>query len=178
MVINFNSLYHSDVLTSRRPKNPVNIYYHHSSLCGCSPHSTLIATSRCDLVEQHSMSAPAGRSFYEALGVAPNAQKQDIRNAYRRLALRYHPDKNQGDLSAKVLFQEVSHDCLFRDLSLIAYGPAKRSKPLMKPSLKTKNAPNTMPLPVSYHQIAQDAHGGNHPTVPAMLIRKILRSGP
>lgn len=55
------------------------------------------------------MSAAAGRSFYEVLGVHPHAQKLDIKNAYKRLALQSHPDKNQGDVSAKEVFQEVSN---------------------------------------------------------------------
>ena len=59
------------------------------------------------------MSAQAGRSLYETLGVPPTAHKQDIRNAYRKLALRHHPDKNQGDSSATISFQEVSQDYVF-----------------------------------------------------------------
>ena len=54
------------------------------------------------------MSAATGKCFYEALGVAPHAETHEIKTAYRRLALRFHPDKNQGDPIAKELFQEVS----------------------------------------------------------------------
>lgn len=42
----------------------------------------------------------AGRDFYKILGLQRNASAADIKKAYRKLSLQYHPDKNPGDEEA------------------------------------------------------------------------------
>jgi molecular chaperone DnaJ len=48
------------------------------------------------------------RDFYEVLGVGREANDTDIKKAYRRLAMEYHPDRNPGDKSAEEKFKEAS----------------------------------------------------------------------
>ncbi|GAB6261594.1 molecular chaperone DnaJ [Photobacterium sp. CCB-ST2H9] len=47
------------------------------------------------------------RDFYEVLGVGRDASERDIKKAYKRLAMKFHPDRNPGDESAADKFKEV-----------------------------------------------------------------------
>ncbi len=65
----------------------------------------------------------AKRDYYEVLGVPRNASEADLKQAFRRLAMKYHPDRNPGDAEAEAKFKEakLAHDVLSDPKKRAAY---------------------------------------------------------
>lgn len=65
----------------------------------------------------------AKQDYYELLGVSRTASADDLKKAYRKLAMQYHPDRNPGDAAAELKFKEISeaYDVLRDDDKRAAY---------------------------------------------------------
>jgi len=50
----------------------------------------------------------AGKDYYSILGVNRDASEREIKQAYRKLARKYHPDVNPGDKSAEARFKQIN----------------------------------------------------------------------
>lgn len=64
----------------------------------------------------------AQKDYYEVLGVAKDASADDIKKSFRKLAVKYHPDRNQGDSTAEEKFKEIN------EAYAVLSDPEKRKK--------------------------------------------------
>ena len=65
----------------------------------------------------------AKQDYYATLGVAKGASADELKKAYRKLAMQYHPDRNPGDATAEAKFKEINeaYDCLKDEQKRAAY---------------------------------------------------------
>src|SRR5919205_445490 len=65
----------------------------------------------------------AKRCYYETLGVTRNASDAEIKTAFRKAAMKWHPDRNPGDKGAEHTFKEINeaYDVLKDDQKRAAY---------------------------------------------------------
>ncbi len=63
------------------------------------------------------------KDYYETLGVSKSASPEELKKAYRKLAMQYHPDRNKGDKGAEAKFKEINeaYDVLKDDQKKAAY---------------------------------------------------------
>ncbi|KAJ4402848.1 hypothetical protein N0V91_006920 [Didymella pomorum] len=94
--------------------------------------------------------ADASRNYYADLKVAPNASENEIRKAFRSLALQYHPDRNPGrEQEFVVKFQEIqaAHEVLCDPTQRLKYDKERTKHRNLNIPANTPNTPRARPPP-------------------------------
>ena len=90
------------------------------------------------------------KSPYEVLGLANNASKEEVKKAYRRLALKYHPDQNQGNSKAAAIFRELTE--AYETLMDETTQPRAKAKEPPKPQPRSQTNKQSTASTPPYHK--------------------------
>ena len=66
----------------------------------------------------------AKQDYYETLGVSKNASESELKKAFKRMAMKHHPDRNPGDAEAEAKFKNIkeAYEILSEPQKRAAYG--------------------------------------------------------
>jgi hypothetical protein len=88
------------------------------------------------------------KDYYKILGIGKDAQKEEIKAAYRKLAMKYHPDRNPGDTESEEKFKEINeaYEILSNDINRHVYDEYRKGEEKTRfaeaeetPAKETKN---------------------------------------
>src|SRR6516225_11440868 len=110
--------------TTRRSVVPANRFHSRDGI-GCdSPGGSSVGVRPNSKPSNRTPpSVMAKQDFYETLGVSKSASADELKRAYRKLAMQYHPDRNAGDKGAEQKFKDLNeaYDVLKDDQKRAAY---------------------------------------------------------
>lgn len=84
-------------------------------------------------------------NYYKMLGVSENASTEEIKKGYRKMAMKYHPDRNSGSIVASEIFKKVqgAYDVLSDPSKRVMFDKALQMQPKARPKAAVKEAPSS-----------------------------------